>query len=245
MHVLIIYAHPEPKSFNGALKDLAVTTLSAQAHTVEVSDLYAMNFNPVAGPGDVLNIEDQTRFDLLTERARAYEQGTLAPDIVAEQEKVLRADFIIMQAPMWWFSIPAILKGWIDRVFMRGFAYGGGDWYDTGRLKGRRAMLAMTTGSDDQKFSPTGLYGDIHERLYAIQSGSLYFTGLEVLPPFIAWAVEGADESRCSGYLEDYKQRLLALETTESIPFVSPGDYDENHKLKPGVTRRIAATHSA
>ena len=52
MNVLIVYAHPEPKSFNGAMKDLAVATLAGVGHVVTVSDLYAMRFNPVVGAED-------------------------------------------------------------------------------------------------------------------------------------------------------------------------------------------------
>jgi NAD(P)H dehydrogenase (quinone) len=54
MNVLLVYAHPEPASFNGALKDLAVEVLTGAGHSVEVSDLYAMRFDPVTGPGDFL-----------------------------------------------------------------------------------------------------------------------------------------------------------------------------------------------
>ncbi|MBC7738097.1 MAG: NAD(P)H-dependent oxidoreductase, partial [Candidatus Saccharibacteria bacterium] len=81
MHVLIVYAHPEPKSFNGAMKDLAVTTLTGLGHSVEVSDLYAMGFNPVAGEGDMTGTRAKTEtFSLAREQTVAFENGTLATD---------------------------------------------------------------------------------------------------------------------------------------------------------------------
>src|SRR5262249_1951982 len=148
MNVLIVYAHPEPKSFNGAMKDLAVETLSAAGHDAVVSDLYAMGFNPIAGPDDMSgDLANPDYFSLPREQTAAYDKGTLAPDIAAEIEKLKRADFVIFQFPVWWFGMPAILKGWADRVFARGFAYLPGRKYDTGMFKGKLAMIAATTGT--------------------------------------------------------------------------------------------------
>ncbi len=239
MNTLIIYAHPEPKSFNGAMKDLAVSTLSELGHNVEVTDLYAQKFNPVISTADVKVRKDPDFFEFASEAGNAFREGQLADDIAAEQAKVQRADFLIFQFPYWWWSMPAILKGWIDRVFTRGFGYGGGDWYDTGKLVGRRAMLSLTTGSSPAECSDDGLFGDIHERLYQIQHGSLYFVGIQVVPPFIAWGIQSADAGARVACLERYKDRLSALETLPAIPFVSPEDIGDDGKLKPGVTRQI------
>ena len=124
MQILIVYAHPEPTSFNAAMKDLAVETLTAQGHSVVVSDLYAMGWNAVAGPQDVTGARsDTSRFSLAREQTHAMEQGNIAVDIAAEQAKLTAADLVIFQFPIWWFGMPAILKGWADRVFARGFAY--------------------------------------------------------------------------------------------------------------------------
>ena len=117
MNVLIVYAHPEPTSFNSAMKDIAVETLAAQGHSVEVSDLYAMGWNPIAGPADIDAPPSQAeRFSLAHEQTIAMENGTIAIDIATEQAKLMRADLVIFQFPVWWFGMPAILKGWADRV---------------------------------------------------------------------------------------------------------------------------------
>jgi NAD(P)H dehydrogenase (quinone) len=142
MNVLIVYAHPEPKSFNGAMKDVAVETLRGAGHEVVVSDLYAMGFNPVAGQGDMMGERSKTEsFSLAREQTVAYENGTLASDIKVEQEKLRKADLVIFQFPIWWFGMPAIMKGWADRVFARGFAYLPGRKYDTGLMKGKLALV--------------------------------------------------------------------------------------------------------
>jgi NAD(P)H dehydrogenase (quinone) len=232
MKVLIVYAHPEPKSFNGAMKDLAVKTLTKRGHTVEVSDLYAMKFNPAGGKGDFTELSDPAFFKFGIEQVEACRKGTFAPDVAAEMEKVLRADFVILQFPLWWFSLPAILKGWVDRVFASGFAYGAGKWYDRGPLRGRKAMLAVTTGGPRNFYAPSGINGDINQLLFPIEHGILYFSGMQVLPAFIAWSVareSGAERARC---LEEYRERLMLIEECPTLPFPKLDDYDENMMLK-------------
>ena len=132
MRVLIVYAHPEPTSFNGAMKDLAVETLTAAGHSVTVSDLYAQGFNPVAGAHDFTHRADPARLDLGAEQANAARTAGFAPDVQAEIDKLMAADFLLLQFPFWWYSVPAMLKGWIDRVFAYGVAYDFGRTWDRG-----------------------------------------------------------------------------------------------------------------
>ncbi|WP_246014345.1 NAD(P)H-dependent oxidoreductase [Paenibacillus rhizophilus] len=124
MNVLIVYAHPEPESFNGALKDLAVAALTEEGHLVQVSDLYAMKFKAAADRDDFLMPVNPDFFKYQLEQGHASRTNTFSPDIKEEQEKLLWADFVIFQFPLWWYSVPAILKGWFDRVFASGFVYG-------------------------------------------------------------------------------------------------------------------------
>lgn len=95
MKALIVYAHPEPKSFNGALKDKAVETLEAQGHEVKVSDLYAMNFDPVARKEDFENLTDPDFFKYAVEQKHAYDNDELTSVIKGEFEKLLWADLVI------------------------------------------------------------------------------------------------------------------------------------------------------
>lgn len=232
MNVLIVYAHPEPASFNGALKDLAVEVLTGAGHSVEVSDLYAMGFDPVTGPGDFLDRARRDIFHLQTEQRHATATGTFVPEIQAEMDKLVRADLLILQFPLWWVGPPAILKGWVDRVLAAGFSYGGGNLFDQGIFRGKRAMLSLTTGSGPTAFGPDGLSGPIDSILWPLQHGTLYFVGMDVLPPFVAWNAARVGEEERKQYLEDYRQRLLTLETTEPIPFPKLEDYDDDDRLK-------------
>ena len=138
MKVLIIYAHPEPKSFSSALLGRSVETLVACGHEVKVSDLYAMEFNPVASAADFSKrrFPDVLQYD--REQKYACERGLLSDDIKAEIDKVVWCDFMILQFPLWWFSVPAIMKGWIDRVLVNGVAYGMGKRMEKGGLAGDR-----------------------------------------------------------------------------------------------------------
>lgn len=239
MNILIVYAHPEPTSFNGAMKDLAVDTLTAQGHTVEVSDLYAMNWNAVAGPADIDGPQSQTsRFSLPREQTVAMENNTIAADIRAEQEKLSRADMVIFQFPVWWFGMPAILKGWADRVFARGFAYTTGRKYDTGTFKGKLAMVASTTGTSADTYAPDGIDGDILTVLWPIHNGLFRYSGFDVLPPYVAYMPGREDDASRARQLAAYKDRLESIDQTPRLFFHPAEDYGPNERLKPGVLAR-------
>lgn len=239
MQVLIVYAHPEPKSFNGAMKSLAVETLEALGHTVLVSDLYAQGFNPVAGPHDMTGTPaDPEYFQLQREQTAACETGSMASDIAAEMEKLRAADLLILQFPIWWFGMPAILKGWADRVFARGFAYLPGRKYDTGMFRGKLAMVAATTGTSADTYAPDGIDGDILTVLWPIHNGLLRYAGFDVLQPFIAYMPGRVGEDGRQACLDAWGQRLGALDSTPRLYFHPASDYGPDERLKPGVTAK-------
>lgn len=104
--------------------------------------------------------------------------------------------------------MPAILKGWVDRVFSRGFAYSAGRKYESGHFKGKRAMLCVTTGTASTLYEPHGIDGDLQHILWPIHNGILGYTGFTVLPQFAAWMpgrVTAEDRAR---YLTEYAERL-------------------------------------
>lgn len=239
MNVLIVYAHPEPKSFNGAMKDVAVETLTAAGHEVVVSDLYAMGFDPVAGRGDMTGeLTNPDFFSLATEQTAAYETGRTTLKIVGEMHKLQSADFVIFQFPVWWFGAPAILKGWADRVFARGFAYMPGRKYDTGMFKGKLAMIAATTGTSADTYAPDGIDGDILTVLWPLHNGLLRYSGFDVLPPFVAYMPGRVGDDGRKAYLDGYRKRLGEIESTPRLFFHPAEDYGPNERLKPGVLAR-------
>ncbi|MBK5001843.1 NAD(P)H-dependent oxidoreductase [Pseudomonas sp. S31] len=238
MNVLIVHAHPEATSFNGALTALALRTLQDRGHHVQISDLYAMKWKATLDPDDFAQRADTSRFEPSQEQEHAQYHHSVSPDVRAEQEKVQWADLVILQFPVWWFSMPAILKGWVDRVLSRGFAYSSGHKYDTGHLKGKRAMLSVTTGTASTLYEPNGVDGDLHHILWPIHNGTLAYTGFTVLPPIASWMPAQVDEAMRKQYLADYAERLAHLEELEPLFFHPRQDYDDHQQLKPGVIAR-------
>ena len=243
MNVLLVYAHPEPRSLNGSLKDFAVQRMEHNGHIVQVSDLYEMRWKATLDADDNTAHHPGSRFDASLDSMQAFENCTQAADIVGEQEKLRWADAVILQFPLWWFTMPAILKGWVDRVYACGFSYGVGEHSDThwgdrygeGTLAGKRAMLMVTTGGWESHYSPRGINGSIDDLLFPIQHGILFYPGFMVLPPHVIYRTGKIKESGFEHVCETLGERLDSLFITVPIPFRSQnaGDY-----LIPELTLR-------
>lgn len=245
MKVFIVYAHMEPRSFNAALLDRAKKTFADMGAEIQVSDLYSMNFNPITSPADFARQPAVGGFNYYDEQKRAYDGGYLADDIVAEIEKIAWCDLLILQFPLYWFSMPAILKGWIDRVFVPGFAYGGGAWYDKGRLAGKRAMVTTTMAAFPQMMAADGINGLIDVNLWPIQNGILAFCGFDVLAPYIANAVPYIDDGARREILDVYAKRLSKLDEETPLSFHRRDDFDRSWRLKPQIAPRTVGHHFA
>ena len=217
MNVLIVFAHPEPQSFNGALFETAIATLQAAGHTVVTSDLHRLGFNPVSDRRNFTTPQDPDFLKLQAEELHAAESHTFAPELETEMAKVEAADLMIWQFPLWWFGVPAILKGWVDRVFAMGRAYGGGRVYDTGLFRGKRALLSLTTGGPEGAYAPGGFNGDIQAILRPIHRGMLEFTGFQVLVPQIHYGPVRVDPAQREAWLQAWAQRLQSIETEVPI----------------------------
>ncbi|MGY6242345.1 NAD(P)H-dependent oxidoreductase [Burkholderia ambifaria] len=258
MNVLIVYAHPEPRSLNGALRDFAVEHLEAAGHAVQVTDLYAMNWKAAFDAHDVTDRAPDARFDPALDSKRAFETGTQRDDIAREQDKLKWADAVILQFPLWWFSMPAIMKGWVERVYAYGFAYGvgehsdqhWGDRYGEGSLAGKRAMVIVTTGGWESHYSARGINGPIDDVLFPIQHGILYYPGFDVLPPFVIYRTGRMNDARFEETRAALGKRLDELWTARPIPFrqQNAGDYEiPALTLKAGIAPEKAgfAAHLA
>ena len=137
--------------------------------------------------------------------------------------------------------MPAILKGWFDRVYAFGFAYGVGEvsetrWFDRygeGTLAGRRAMLSITLGGREAQYSRRGVNGYIDDLLFPINHGCLFYPGMSVLPPFLAYESVFLGEGRWEQIAAEYEQRLEGLFTDDPIPYRNQngGHYDGRQEL--------------
>lgn len=244
-NILVVHAHPESKSLTSALKDLAVATLTSQGHAVQVSDLYASHWKAAADREDFMEMVRPERFSYVAESRHAYASRTQSPDIEGEQRKLLWADAVLFTFPMWWFGMPAILKGWVDRVFAYGFAYGvgihgGGRWgdrYGEGALSGRRAMLIVTIGGREPHYAERGVNGRLDDVLWPIQHGILFYPGMSVLPPFVIYQSDRLSETEWPGIADAYERRIANLFVERPIPFRTQngGHYDDQQSLRPGL----------
>lgn len=210
MNVLIVLAHPEPQSFNAALCHRGAEALRAAGHEVTVSDLYAEGFNPVAGWHDFTDPAEPGRFQYQAEQAHAVRTGGFAPEIAREQARLAAADLVVLQFPLWWGGVPAMLKGWFERVLAYGFSYADGLRFDRGVFRGRRAMISVTSGGTPARFGAGAAYGDAETQvLWQAQHLTLEYMGYAVEPPFIAYGTPRADEATRQGYLDALAARLV------------------------------------
>jgi len=246
MKVLIVYAHPEPTSLNRALRDVAQQELEAQGHEVRISDLYAMNWKADVSRADFPMLDKNSRLRVANASTEGFEAGALTQDVKAEQEKLLWADTLILQFPLWWFSMPAVLKGWVDRVYACGFAYGTGehsdkrwgDRYGEGKLEGKRAMLLVTAGGWEEHYSARGINGPIDDLLFPINHGILFYPGYRVLPPFVAYRVDRLNDTGFSAVAKSLRVRMRSIENTAPLSYRRQnfGDYlIPTMRLKPDL----------
>ena len=250
--VLIVYAHPEPTSVTCQMVEAAIETLERQGHEVLKSDLYGMRWKAVFDECDFPHRADPSRLSFIVELLNAYSNGYQTPDVVAEQQKLLSADAVLVMFPMWWFGAPAILKGWIERVYAFGFGYGYQDGtnnyrYGDGALKGKRALVAVMTGGPEADYGPRGINGPIEHLLYPLTHGMLFYPGMDVLPTH---AVYGAAHFKTAGEVDTakaaWRARVERLFDDAPIPFRAQngGDYPDRRKLRddvaPGKTGFVA-----
>lgn len=244
MKVLWVFAHPEPRSLNGSLRDFGVKTLEAAGHEVRQSDLYAMKWKAVADGDDFIDTEPGARLAYASSSFRGFKNGTQTPDVATEQAKLIWADTILIQFPLWWFSVPAILKGWFDRILAAGLAYRVSDpanpkrnlRYGDGNLQGKRGMLIVTTGATEASLGPRGVAGDINDLLFPVNYGVLWYTGVSVLRPHLIHGANRVGDQDYAMLEQAFAARLATLATEPTLPFRSQngGDYDDDLVLKPG-----------
>lgn len=246
--VLIVYAHPEPGSVTRQLVEVTAETLGMQGHGVVRSDLYGMSWKAVFDENDFPRRTNPERLSFITESLNAYASGHQTDDVVGEQAKLSNADAVILQFPLWWFGAPAILKGWIERVYAAGFAYGYKNGtnqyrYGEGALKGKRALVQVCTGGPQEDYGPRGINGPIDQLLFPLTHGALFYPGMDVLPTH---TVYGAAHFNAAAQVDAaksaWRRRVERLFEDTPIPFRSQngGDYPDQRTLRddlaPGCT---------
>jgi NAD(P)H dehydrogenase (quinone) len=135
MHALIVVSHPSPQSLTHAVaRSFAAGVAESGDHTTEVADIAAEGFQPAFNQAD---------------RVAYFLQQPVPPDVLREQERINRADALVLVYPVYWWSFPGQLKGWIDRVFSNGWAYDEAPDGSVGKRLGRLAVHLIGIGGAD------------------------------------------------------------------------------------------------
>ena len=212
MTILSVYAHHEPTSLTSSLKNTTIGVLTRQGHTVIESDLYGSGFAAKAEKYDFTTTSGGHFNYMLEQKHAQLENMGFAPDIVAEMEKLAQAEVVVFHTPLWWFSVPAVLKGWFDRVLAMGVAWDGGKIYDKGLLRGKKAMLCVVAGGPEDYFKPDGKHkASIEQILHPIQHGTLAFCGFDVLEPYVVLNSFGKTPEQIDQILSEYQFRAEHL----------------------------------
>lgn len=195
--------------------------LCSAGHTVVVSDLYGLGFDPVSDRRNFTSVRDADYLKQQVEENYASESNGFAADIETEMQKLEQCDALIFNFPLWWFGMPAILKGWCDRVLAMGRIYGGPKLYENGLGKAtKRGLVILTTGGGSTVYDGWSFNPALDQILIPIQHGIFWFNGFLPLTPFVAWSpVRVTDEQRAE-YLDqlDSKLKLLFEETPLDLP---------------------------
>lgn len=190
MKHLVLIAHQNPHSFTHAIAHVVQQTLGAQGHEVVVRDLYAQGFDPVLSAVD----------------AAALRSGQTPDDIRAEQTHLTWADAVTVIHPVWWTGLPAILKGYIDRVFTYGFAYSYGPSGREGLLAGRKVLSFSCHGHPESVYHDLGM----HDALRLTSDEGIWrFAGFEVAEHVFFGAVPSATPEVRAEYLERVKATVM------------------------------------
>lgn len=184
MNHLVVFAHPNQKSFGKGMVDAIVKASEEKGVNVTVRDLYEINFDPVLKPADF----------------EAFQNGKIPEDIAKEQEHIKWADVITFVYPIWWATVPAIMKGYVDRVFSYGFAYEYVDGAPNGLLKGKKALLFSTSGTPNEIYAEIGMHDSMKQ---ATDKGIFNFIGIEDVKHTFFGAVPHVTDEIRQGYLKE------------------------------------------
>lgn len=189
MKHLIIYTHLNPNSFTKAITDEVQIVMKNRGNEVKVIDLYGDKFNPVLEFPDIEHM-------FMGKEATA--------DVKKYQALVSWADNLIFVYPLWWAQMPAMLKGFIDRVFSNGYAFAYTQSGAEGLLKGKTAHLFINTGNTDEYLETVGIHAAVKK---VNEVGVLGFCGIDAKTTFFGNIAMGTDEER-KGYLASIKEIL-------------------------------------
>ncbi|WP_109480320.1 NAD(P)H-dependent oxidoreductase [Paraburkholderia sp. C35] len=237
--VHIVHAHPEPRSFCTAMAHEARGRLMQQGAEVSFSDLYALDFDPVVRASDFSERANDDYLVYALEQRHALEHDIVAADIRREVDALLASDTLMLVFPLYWFSTPALIKGWIDRCFLSGALYGGKRIYGRGGMAGKRAVIGVTLGGREHMFGADGIHGELARgMLRHLLQGTLGYVGYEVLEPFFAWHVPYCSDAERAASLARWCDFVDGLDEQPTLTMPRLEDYDDVFRPLPQAASR-------
>lgn len=236
----VVHAHPGPRSFTASWADATASAAETLGHGVLRSNLCGSRFDPVEAAAHYAVPPEP--FDVLKAQERASAGGALPADVEAEVAKLEAADRIVLHFPLWWFSPPAILKGWFERVLVHGRTHDVENRFDTGRFRGRKVLFCVTTGANAAESGPDGKEGDTRLHLWPA-AYTFRYLGFDVLEPVLVHGVHGyhrderkvALEHRLAAALAGQHDLLARFDELPRMVFNADSDFDANGRLRPGA----------
>mmetsp|Transcript_38525 Transcript_38525/g.43743 ORF Transcript_38525/g.43743 Transcript_38525/m.43743 type:complete len:222 (+) Transcript_38525:144-809(+) len=203
--VLIIISHPNTEnSFNHRLALESQKTLTQGGCEVRVTDLYKLGFHGAGGPVDFTQLSNKENFDYPIEQKNAAENDKFSQQVQKQIDHVKWADVLFFQFPVWWFNVPGILKGWLDRILAYKVFYGGDK-----SLAGKKWISSVTTEGTDEHYSEGGLFQTTVEQvLQPFNKLTPKFIGAEVLPMHVSYGVNTATDEQKNDLVESLNQHL-------------------------------------
>jgi NAD(P)H dehydrogenase (quinone) len=236
---LIVLAHPDARAFNAAWARASAQASADQGHDVIWSDLYALGFDPAEAVQHYPAYPADLPFDPLKAQEHAAASADLPAQVAAEIAKLQQADRIILHFPLWWFAPPAMLKGWCDRALAHGALHSTDHRFDTGRLRGKKALICVTTGSSADESAHNGKEGDIAMLLWPL-AYTLRYLGLDVIVPRHVHGVHGyhhgarADDltRRLGAVLAGHAKLIAGFDDLPLLAFNADDDFDAQGRLR-------------
>lgn len=219
MRVFILHYYDDKNSFNHRLFLRERDFFLQKGYSVDTTVLTTDNFNPVSDRSNFTECADDSFFAQKKEERIASKKKTFHPDIEKEIVKLENCDFLLWQFPLRNFSMPAVLKGYIDKNFANGRIYGGLHIYENGFFRGRSTLFSIVSDMDEDNFGPGRRHGNIHEILYPIHRGVAQYVGFNVMIDKIFYAPEERPPYEQEEMIGEFLKRLDAISSESPFDF--------------------------
>ncbi len=237
----MIVAHPENNSFNSSIANAQKNVLIENGYKVRFSNLYKDNFNPLLTRKDFKGLETFDLVQFPKAQNDSHINNKVNDEVLNEQKNLLWADILILQFPMWLYGMPAILKGWCEKVLSEGFAHKPSDniWFEKGKMSNKKLLLSITTNGKRESFSSRGRHGSMDIILWPILN-SFWFSGFKILEPLIAYNVVKCSNLERQKFILKAETTVLNIKNRNLLEVHSLDDYNKDGTLKNNIKTKTS-----